>query len=209
MLAMSRSSGLILLSLAMLVGAIGCRSPYYADQGALAGGLGGAGLGAIIGSTSGHAGAGAAIGAAAGALTGGLVGGALDDIDAKNRAQIAATMGRPLPPGAVSMEDVVAMSRSGVDEQLIINQVNNHGMNRAIQSGDLIFLQNNGVSSRVVAAMQQPRTVAGPPGPVVVEGGPPVVVAQPAYYAPPPYWGPPPYYRACGPGVAWGVSVAH
>jgi hypothetical protein len=205
---MSRLVGLC-LTLVVLLGSIGCRSPYYQDQGALAGGLGGAGLGAIIGSTSGHAGAGAAIGAAAGALTGGLVGGALDDIDAKNRAQIASSMGRPLPPGAVSMEDVVAMSRSGVDEQLIVNQVNNNGMNRQIQSSDLIFLQNNGVSSRVIAAMQQPRTVAGPPGPVIVEGGPPVVVAQPAYYAPPPpYWGPP-YYRACSPGVSWGVSVAH
>jgi hypothetical protein len=139
------------------------------------------------------------------------VGGALDDIDARNRAQIAATMGRQPAPGAVSMDDVVAMSRAGVDEQLIVNHVNNNGMNRPIQSGDLIFLQTNGVSSRVISAMQQPRVVAGPPGPVVVEGGPPVMVAQPVYYAPPPpLWGPP-YYRACGPGpsVAWGVSVAN
>lgn len=205
---MSRVAALS-LTLVFLLGSSGCRSPYYQDQGALAGGLGGAGLGALIGSTSGNAGAGAAIGAAAGAITGGLVGGALDDIDAKNRAQIAASMGRPLPPGAVSMEDVVAMSRSGVDEQLIVNQINNNGMNRQIQSADLIYLQSNGVSSRVIAAMQQPRAVAGPPGPVIVEGGPPVIVAQPAYYPPPPPYYGPPYYRACGPGVSWGVSVAH
>jgi hypothetical protein len=204
MLTMSRFVGCLLL--VVLIGSVGCRSPYYADQGALAGGLGGAGLGAIIGSTSGNAGAGAAIGAAAGAITGGLVGGALDDIDAKNRAQIASQMGRPLPPGGVSVDDVVAMSRSGVDEQLIINQINNHGMNRTIQPGDLIGLQNSGVSTRVIAAMQQPRVVAGPPGAVVVEGAPPpVVVAGPAYYPPPPpYWG-----RPCGPGVSWGVAVAH
>ncbi|MCC7084467.1 MAG: hypothetical protein IT427_05625 [Pirellulales bacterium] len=198
---MNRVFGCYLLLL-FSIGSIGCRSPYYQDQGALAGGLGGAGLGAIIGSTTGHAGAGAAIGAAAGALTGGMVGGALDEIDAKNRAQIAAQMGRPLPAGAVSVEDVVAMSQSKVDEQLMINQINNHGMNRTIQSGDLIALQNSGVSTRVIAAMQQPRAVAGPPGPVVVEGAPPVVVAQPVYYGPPPYWGPPPY-RTYGAGVVW------
>jgi hypothetical protein len=203
MLTMSRFVGCLLL--VALVGSVGCRSPYYADQGAFAGGLGGAGLGALIGSTSGNAGAGAAIGAAAGAITGGLVGGALDDIDAKNRAQIASQIGRPLPPGGVSVDDVVAMSRSGVDEQLIVNQINNHGMNRTIQPGDLIALQNSGVSTRVISAMQQPRVAAGPPGPVVIEGAPPpVIVAQPAYYPPPPYWG-----RPCGPGVAWGVSVAH
>src|SRR5215471_20193714 len=111
---MIRSLGCLVVVLLALESA-GCNSPYYADRGALAGGLGGAGLGALIGSTSGHTGAGAAIGAAAGALTGGAVGGALDDIDAKNRAQIAAATRRP--PSAVSVNDVIAMSRSGVNEQ--------------------------------------------------------------------------------------------
>src|SRR5262249_5469963 len=121
----------------------GCHSPYYADQGALAGGLGGAGLGALIGSTSGHAGAGAAIGAAAGALTGGAVGGALDDIDAKNRARIAAATGHP--PTAVSVNDVIAMTRSGIDEQIIVNQLATSGLQRPLQANDVIYLQQNGV----------------------------------------------------------------
>src|SRR5215467_3933456 len=99
---MIRSIGYTLILIAAAASA-GCHSPYYADQGALAGGLGGAGLGAIIGSATGHAGAGAAIGAAAGALTGGAVGGALDDIDAKNRAQIAAQMHQQIAAGAVSI----------------------------------------------------------------------------------------------------------
>src|SRR5215467_11655369 len=102
MLAMIRSTSLILIVIAGLA-VTGCHSPYYADQGALAGGLGGAGLGALVGSATGHAGAGAAIGAAAGALTGGAVGGALDDIDAKNRAQIAAQMHQQIAAGAVSI----------------------------------------------------------------------------------------------------------
>jgi hypothetical protein len=134
------------------------------------------------------------------------VGGALDDIEARNRAQIAAQMGRPAPQGAVTASDVIAMSQAGVADELIVNHVNNNGMSHPLQPGDLITLQQNGVSSRVISAMQQPRVVAAAPGPVIVEGPPPVIVA------PAPYWGPPPcYYRGYGPGprVAWGVSVAH
>ncbi len=190
----------------------GCRSPYYADQGALAGGLGGAGLGAIVGSATGHAGAGAAIGAAAGALTGGAVGGALDDIEARNRAQIAAQMGRQPGPGAATINDIVAMTRSGVEEQLIVNHVANNGVARPLVANDIIYLQQNGVSPRVIAAMQQPRVVAvaPPPGAVLVGAPPPVVVEQ-RYYGPHwGYWGPG-YYRPYDPGphVAWGVSVSH
>jgi hypothetical protein len=94
----------------LLFGLSGCASPYYADQGALAGGLGGAGLGAIIGSASGAAGPGAVIGAVAGTLAGGAIGSGLDDIDAKNRAQIAAATGQPrviyvqAPPPPVYMQ---------------------------------------------------------------------------------------------------------
>jgi len=165
---------------------VGCHSPYYADQGALAGGLGGAGLGALIGSASGHAGAGAAIGAAAGALTGGAVGSALDNIDAKNRAQIAAATGHA--PGAVSVNDVIAMSRSGIDEQIIVNQIAGAGLQRPLQANDVIYLQQNGVSSHVISIMQQTRVAvaAPPPGIVVVPGGPPpaVIVAGPGYWGP-------------------------
>jgi outer membrane lipoprotein SlyB len=212
MLQMSRFRAALPLAIVALAMSIGCRSPYYADQGALAGGLGGAGVGALIGSASGHTGAGAVIGAAAGALTGGAVGGALDDIEARNRAQIAAQMGRQPGPGAVNINDVVAMSRSGVDEQLIVNHVNNNGVARPLVANDIIYLQQNGVSPRVIAAMQQPRViaVAPPPGAVLVSGPPPVVVEQ-RYYGPHwGYWGPG-YYRPYDPGphVAWGVSVSH
>lgn len=202
---MSRRCSVALVFLIALASA-GCRSPYYADRGALAGGLGGAGLGALIGSVGGHAGAGAAIGAAAGALTGGAVGGALDDIDARNRAQIAAQMGRPLAAGATSIQDVVAMSQAGVDQALIINHINTNGMQRPLQPNDIIYLQQSGVGAPVVAAMQQPRVmaappgmmVAGPPPPGMMVAGPPPVFVQQRYYGPPPYW---------RPNVGVGVSV--
>ncbi|HZZ27740.1 MAG TPA: glycine zipper domain-containing protein [Pirellulales bacterium] len=183
----------------LLAACVGCHSPYYADQGALAGGLGGAGLGALIGSASGHTGAGAAIGAAAGAISGGLVGGALDNIDAKNRAQIAAATGHPL--SAVSVNDVIAMTRSGIDEQIVVNQIATSGLQRPLLANDVIYLQQNGVSPHVISIMQQTRVAVAspPPGTVVVPGGPPpVVVADP-------YWGPRYYHPYYGP--RYGVTV--
>jgi outer membrane lipoprotein SlyB len=187
----------------------GCKSPYYADQGAVMGGLGGAGLGALVGSASGNAGAGAAIGAAAGALTGAVVGDSLDDIEARNRAQIAAATARPVAVGAVTVQDVVAMTRSGVTEEVIAGQVRSRGLVQPLQSADIIYLQQQGVSQQVILAMQQsPGPMAAGPAPVMVAAPPPaVVVAEPypvAYYAP--------YYprRHCPPhGVSWGVSVSH
>ncbi len=192
----------------ILAASAGCHSPYYADQGALAGGLGGAGLGALIGSASGHAGAGAAIGAVAGALTGGAVGGALDDIDAKNRAQIAASMNRPVTPGAATVNDVVAMTHAGVDENLIVNHVTANGLVRPLQADDVIYLQQNGVAPRVIATMQAARVpvAAAPPGAVIVPGGPPPVVVADPYYG---YWGPHYYhpYYGYGPRVGGVVVV--
>jgi hypothetical protein len=91
------------------------------------------------------------------------------------------------------------------------------------QAGDLIMLKNQGVSDRVINALQQ----APPPRGEVQ----PVTYAQPTYvqpvYAPPPaviveqYWGPaycpPPRYHYhprrhyCPPprGVSWGVEFNH
>jgi len=184
----------------------GCNSPYRADKGALLGGLGGAGLGAIIGNAVGDTGAGAAIGAGVGALSGAAVGASLDEIEARNRAEIEARLGRPAPVGAVSIDDVIAMSRAGVPEEVIVTHVQNHGMVTPLRAGDLIVLQQQGVSPRVVQAMQAPPTApagAYPPGAMVA---PAYAVPAPVYYAPPPYWYPAPCYYPRH-RFSWGVSV--
>lgn len=173
--------------LAALACLAGCKSTDYADRGALFGGLGGAGLGALIGSASGHAGAGAAIGAVAGALTGGAVGGALDDVDARNRAQIAAQTGRANPT-ALDVNDVVAMVRGGVSDQLIVNQLSADGLSRPLQANDVIYLQQNGVSPAIIDAVQHTRVAVAPPRTVLVPASAPaVMVAEPYYYGP--YYG--------------------
>lgn len=186
------------------VALVGCQSPYRSDRGALFGGLGGAGVGAIVGNAVGNPAAGAAIGAGVGAVSGAAIGGALDDIEAQNRAEIAARLGRPVAAGAVSTDDVIAMTRAGVAEENIVTHIRSHGTVAPLQATDLVFLSQQGVSPRVIQAMQQPPQMAGPP--MVVRGAsPPVIVEE--YYGPPPmYWGPP--YGYCRPrgGVHWGVG---
>ena len=170
-----RSYTMTLAALAMVTILSGCRSPYRSDRGALFGGLTGAGVGAIIGNQSGNAGPGAAIGAAVGSLTGAAIGDELDHIEAANRAAIEQQLGRQVRPGAVSMEEVIAMSQSGVGERLIVTHIQSHGIATIPTSGDLITLKQAGVPDGVVAAMQNPpapRVQAVPvaaPTPVIVE----------------------------------------
>ena len=205
-----RIGSLLSLSLLLVLSAIGCRSPYRSDQGALFGGLTGAGLGAIVGDSAGNAGAGAAIGAAAGALTGAVVGEELDQIEAHNRAMIEQQYGRRVAAGAVSVGEVVSMSNAGVNDELIRNHIRAHGMQAALQTSDLISLQQQGVSTEVIKAMQEP-----PRAPVVVQqpAVQPVIVEE--YHYGPPLWGPgcrpyPHYGRRHGhSGVSWGLSVGH
>jgi hypothetical protein len=174
--------------------ALGCASPYRSDQGALFGGVTGAGLGALVGEATHHPLAGAAIGAGVGALSGAAVGGSLDQIEANNRAEIAARLGRPAP-GAVTVQDVVAMTRSGVPEGVIATHVRNNGVAAPLQAQDIIFMQQQAVSPTVIQTMQTPPYPAGAPG-VAYPPPPPVMVG--GYYGPGPYWGPPPY------GYYWG-----
>ena len=199
--------------------AAGCASPYYADRGALFGGAMGTGIGAIAGAAAGDPLAGAAIGAVAGTLTGAVAGGAIDDVEARNRAEIAARLGRPAPVGAVSTQDVIAMTQAGVSPDVIATHVRSHGLARPLAANDLIYLQQCGVSPAVVQAMQTstgPMIAAAPvyapayPAPVIVEPAP--VIVDPYFYGPPPPpWRHRHHHHHCGPprpGVSWGVSVS-
>src|SRR4051812_18972224 len=112
-----------LMMLTLALSSTGCQSPYYADKGALFGGATGAGVGALIGSATGHTGAGAAIGAGVGALTGAAVGSGMDDIRARNEAEIYARTHQPVRPGAVTIPDVVAMHQAGVNEGILVSHI--------------------------------------------------------------------------------------
>ena len=196
----------LLLLPALTIGA-GCNSPFYADRGAGIGALGGAGVGALVGNAVGNTAGGALIGAGVGALGGAAVGSAIDDVQAQNRAEIAAHMGRQVQVGAATMEEVVAMTRSGVDPRLIQNYVHTSGMSRPLNAQDVIYLHQNGVPADVITVMQQP-PMAVAPAPLIAQA-PPVIVE---HYYPPAYCGPDWGYhghRHRSAGVSWGVSVAH
>jgi hypothetical protein len=199
---LSHTLALIFISLA----AQGCRSPYYADRGAGLGALAGAGAGAIIGdATGGSAANGALIGAGLGAITGGVVGSGMDEMQAQNRAEIAAAMGRQVQAGAATIDEVVAMTQSGVDPMLIQNYVRTSGMARPLAASDVIYLHNQGVSKEVIQVMQSPPV----PPPTVVAQGPPVIVEE-HYYGPPmchPHFGYHHHYHR-GPRTSFGFSVS-
>jgi hypothetical protein len=172
----------------ILVSATGCETPpSHTESDAVCGGLFGGLMGAIIGHAAHNTAAGAVIGAGAGALAGAAVGSAQDQADARNRALIESQLGRQVAVGAVTVPEVINMVQARVNDDLIINHIRCHGMAAPPTSADLIVLQQNGVSPRVVQTMQT--CIAPPPPP------PGVIVEQPA---PPPvvvggYWGP--YYH--------------
>ncbi|RMF89191.1 MAG: hypothetical protein D6741_18225 [Planctomycetota bacterium] len=151
---LTRSRGLGVLFVVLTAMASGCRT--QSEQGALVGGLIGAGTGALIGDAVGNPTAGTAIGAGIGAMTGATIGDALDRIDAENRARIRAQLGRELSAGAVTYDDVIAMTAAGVSEELIINHIEINGMEHPPTTQDLINLQQAGVSTAVIKAMQKP-----------------------------------------------------
>jgi uncharacterized protein YcfJ len=176
------------------------------QSGALVGSGLGAATGAIIGEASGHAGGGALIGAAAGALAGGLAGNAADAREERDaavaHAQYAQAQSQAIAQ-AVTDADVVTMTRSGVGDDVIINSIRTRGCRWNSAPENVIALKQQGVSDRVIEAMQNsglhmpapappPPVVYAPPPPPAVGGG--VVVVGPGYYGPRPYWGPRPYY---------------
>lgn len=188
----------------------GCMSPYKSDQGALFGGLLGAGTGAVVGSAVNNPLAGAAIGAGVGTLSGAAVGSALDQQDANNRAMIAQQLGRQIPANPVTANDVVSMTRAGVNEELIVNHIRTHGVVAPLQTQDIIALQQQGVSTRVIATMQEP-PIQPAQSVIVQQGAPPPVIIEEYPYGRP-YWGPPCYYYRHyrpQPGVHWGMSFAN
>ena len=208
---MNRSAGNLVALLTLLtLATTGCQSPYHADRGALFGGLLGAGTGAIVGDALGNTGAGAAIGAGVGALTGAAIGGEMDDIEARNRALIASQLGREIRAGAVTIDDVVMMSQAKVADELIVNHIRCNGMVSPPGTHDLITLNNQGVSTQVIKAMQEPPRTPTRETVIVERQAPRPVIVEEYHYGP--TWGPPRYnhhayrHRPHRSGVSWGMT---
>jgi len=177
------------------------------QRGATLGGLAGAVAGGLIGDHNGEAGAGAAIGGVVGAVAGGLLGNANDKERAYREQQYyyqAQQSAAVATQGAVSVADVANMSRSGLSDSVIVNQINQRGVQQTLSVADIISLHQAGVRETVITAMQQAPTgvqrsapVAGPvsqqpviqPAPVYIQER--VVVPT---YVPHPYYRPRPHH---------------
>ncbi|MAI69879.1 MAG: hypothetical protein CMM01_03085 [Rhodopirellula sp.] len=130
----------------------------HTQRGATVGGIAGAVAGAAIGDHNGETGAGAAIGGIIGAFAGGLLGNAEDKQQAYQRQRQYQTSQKQLHEHqrtAVSAQDVVAMTRNGLSEQVIINQIQQRGVQKQPQVADIIALHQQGVSESIITAMQQ------------------------------------------------------
>ena len=142
----------------------------------------------------------AGAGAVTGAIAGAAVGGAIDEAEARNAAIIEQQVGQRFE-GAVTHQQVIAMTQSGLSDAVIATHINAYGVARAPTANDLIMLRQAGVSDAVLQALQtagvpQVQPVAVAPTPVIVHEVSPVVHV-PIY----------PRQRHHHTGFHWGFSV--
>ena len=171
----------------------------YRNQDAAIGGIAGAVIGGIIGHQNDETPEGALIGGAVGAVAGGVLGNAKDQQQqryyrhqAQNQAWRQQQVNR-----AVSIGDVVNMSRSGLSDSVIVNHIRTNGVTDQVGTHQIISMHNSGVSEQVITAMQSaPRagTYSRPALPqretVIVERTappPPVIVRKEVHVVPPVY----------------------
>jgi uncharacterized protein YcfJ len=190
---------LLVLALAgSIIFLAGCQNPDGSDNhtgsGALIGGAIGAITGAAIGENNHNAGGGAAIGAAAGMILGGLIGNAADqDQRDRLRAQAPQTYQRVEQGQPLSLADVKALSRAGINDEVIVSQIKNSRTIFRLSAADIIDLRDAGVTDKVVNYM------INTPGTAPESAA---VTTRVIQYAPPP----PPRETvvfAPGPGYMW------
>jgi len=133
----------------------GCQTGHYADRGALTGGLTGAAIGTAIGDHNDNALLGAVTGAAAGSFVGSAIGGSIDqEIDREINREINRGQFRAQSPNAVTVDNVILMSSNGLGDETIENHIRANGVAASMTPNDLIRLKSQGVSERVILAMQ-------------------------------------------------------
>jgi hypothetical protein len=131
-------------------------------------------------------GVGSCIGALIGPTKGGVVCGTDSDCP-KCVTKAAPCCTSAAKSAMMGLADVVALAGSGVNDEVILNQMRTTGASFALGTEDLIFLKKNKVSDAVVMEMQNSR---------MNRMGPATMPAPPYYYHPPypavlPYPGPP------------------
>ena len=163
----------LLLSLIMS----GCRTAGpNAYGGGLFGGATGGLVGAAIGAENGNALEGAIIGGAIGSAIGTAAGNEVDLAEQRDQ-QIRQASHQQAVANAVSLEQVIKMTQSGLGDQVIANQIQSLGVVQRPSADQLVWLKSQNVSDSVLSALQtapmagssmRPRRPIGPAAPVVV-----------------------------------------
>lgn len=140
---------LVALGLCTAVLLTGCESK--AGTGALVGGGGGALVGGLAGG-----GTGALIGGAVGAVGGAIIGYTLDEHDRAVMEQRSPQTLKRIDNGQqLSVQDVKNMSRNGLSDETIMNQIKATNSTFNLTSDQIIDLKKSGVSQRVINYMIQ------------------------------------------------------
>ena len=189
----------------------GCSTMNNTEKGAAIGAAGGGAVGLGVGALTNSPRLGAAVGALGGGALGAAFGSNKDDKEQKQRdvqqAQAVAVAQAQADQQRMGIFDVIHMSKANQSEQVIINQIANTGSTFNLTPSDLDQLKLEGVSDRVIGAMQNAR-VARPVAParvVVVEPQPTTIIYQQGV----PVYGPPPIYAAPRPVVYGGYYYRH
>jgi|GEM_PF-716304 len=185
---------------------IGCAQWQTSEKGTIVGAAAGGALGSAIGKKSGNP----ITGAVLGAISGGIVGNAIGESAEQRRAadnyrlqQQQYQQQQAFRNSGVSIDEVISLTRSGLNEEIIVSHINGNGFNRTLSVNDLVLLKNNGVSDRVIMAMQRPSQNVIPAAPTVIQSRPITVVEEvhvvPSWYGQPAYYPLPiPYYGGYG-----------
>ncbi len=143
----------------------GCVNPDGTQNNTAGGALLGGAVGAITGAAIGgprNGGAGALIGAAAGAIGGGLIGNSMDqEQNARLRAQAPQTYVKVDQGQPLSVADVKALAKAGINEDVIINQIKSSRSVYHLSVADIIDLRDSGVSDKIVNFMINTPSVIG------------------------------------------------
>lgn len=132
----------------------GCQSnKTRVAEGAVIGAVVGAAGGGIIGHQSGHGGEGAGIGAAVGALTGALVGSQIEKQDAA-ASSTGSQSGAAVNPSQMTTQQIIDLSKQGVHEDVIIDKIRLSNSRFVLTADDIANLKQQGVSDKVISAMQ-------------------------------------------------------
>jgi uncharacterized protein YcfJ len=128
---------------------VGCESKTQS------GALGGAGVGALAGGLITHSAGGAIIGGAIGAAGGALVGAALDAQDRDKMRNSPQTLHKIDKGEQLSIGDVKEMSKNGLNDNVIIHQIQSTNSHFQLSADQIVDLKNSGVSQRVIDYMIQ------------------------------------------------------